>query len=410
MLFMWRNARKAVLISILFPAIFPFYLNPQEAYLFEYKHNTGEQWHLTSIVQEEVSVGGQILYKTEILNKIAVEVLQGDGRDGRIWNRYEIAEKRDGNNVYAWNDSFDVEYYRDRRGRISGLPKASLVPTVRNVPVYPPKPVTRGDRWSERGSEMFYLEPTYGIDERLEIHFVANYLYWGRKILGERELDVIFVDYSYNWEPDPLTLKQLQRYEPHPVMIHGKFHQELFWDSAAGRNYAEEGEFSYAYTMNNGDVFTFRGTTKGQAVYPQILNRADLLQEIEELDENGIQAEINERGVSLVLNNIHFFPDSAKMLPGEESKLNKILDLLSRYSERDIMIVGHTAGIPKKGDGQLLSEERARVVADIILEAGVREPSQMIIRGMGKSKPVADNATESGKRKNRRVEIIILEN
>ena len=406
---MWRNARKAVLASILI-TLFPVYLTPQEAYLFEYKHNTGDQWHLTSIVQEKVSIGKQILYKTEILNKISVEVLQGDGRDGRIWNRYEIAEKKNGSNVYAWNESFDVEYYRDRRGRIAGLPKTSLVPTVRNVPVYPPKPVNRGDRWTERGSEIFYLEPTYGINERLEIHFVANYLYWGRKKSGERELDVIFVDYSYSWKPAPLTLKRLQRYETHPVMIHGKFHQELFWDSAAGRNYAEEGEFNYKYTMNNGDVFTFQGTTKGQAVYPEVLNRTDLLREIDELDENGIQAEINERGVSLVLNNIHFFPDSAKILPGEENNLDKILDLLSRHSERDIMIVGHTAGILKRGDGQLLSEERAKVVADIILEAGVREPSQMIIRGMGNSEPVADNATESGRRKNRRVEIIILEN
>ena len=41
---------------------------------------------------------------------------------------------------------------------------------------------------------------------------------------------------------------------------------------------------------------------------------------------------------------------------------------------------------------------------------GVRENNEMIIQGMGPDMPIADNSTEEGKQRNRRVEIKILEN
>jgi outer membrane protein OmpA-like peptidoglycan-associated protein len=49
-------------------------------------------------------------------------------------------------------------------------------------------------------------------------------------------------------------------------------------------------------------------------------------------------------------------------------------------------------------------------VGEYLFRNGVRARERMIVRGMGARDPVASNATESGMRKNRRVEITILEN
>jgi outer membrane protein OmpA-like peptidoglycan-associated protein len=49
-------------------------------------------------------------------------------------------------------------------------------------------------------------------------------------------------------------------------------------------------------------------------------------------------------------------------------------------------------------------------VGSYLIEQGVRNPGRLFYQGMGARDPVADNSTEEGMRKNRRVEFTILEN
>ena len=91
-------------------------------------------------------------------------------------------------------------------------------------------------------------------------------------------------------------------------------------------------------------------------------------------------------------------------------KLDGIVEILGRYPDRDILITGHTALAGTESGRLQLSVERAGAVANYFLELGVRNPDQILQRGVGAQEPVADNSTESGRRKNRRVEITIMEN
>jgi outer membrane protein OmpA-like peptidoglycan-associated protein len=85
---------------------------------------------------------------------------------------------------------------------------------------------------------------------------------------------------------------------------------------------------------------------------------------------------------------------------------------LEKFPDRDIAIAGHTARASgyTEEDYQALSEKRANAVGDFLLALGARRPAQVTTRGMGARMPLGDNATEEGRRKNRRVEITILEN
>lgn len=397
------SLRSVVFFLILF---FTTGLSAQEA--FRYHHNKGDQWHVTSTVEEEVFVDGEFQYSTEILNKISVEIREGEGDDGLLWNRYQIAEKSADSEVYAWSEEYETLYRRDILGYLDELPPDTVVPMVRDVPVFTGYPLRPGESWTAPGVEVFDLELGFGIPEIIEIHFEADYHYMGPVERDGRNLHAVSIGYGFSWHPEDLN--GWEQYELYPVEIAGVFEQEVYWDAVAGRNYAEEGMFSYTCTMNDGHAYTFRGSSQGKAVYVEHMDKDALVEEIEELSDDNISAESVDDGVSVSLENIHFVPDRAEMLPGQEALLDRIAGVLTKYPDRDILVVGHTAKVPGYGDGISLSEMRAETVAQYFIKNGIREASQVMIRGKGNTEPVGDNSTEEGRRRNRRVEIIIMEN
>lgn len=84
------------------------------------------------------------------------------------------------------------------------------------------------------------------------------------------------------------------------------------------------------------------------------------------------------------------------------------VQIKSIINQRPIVLVGHTDDTGSSLLNQQLSEERARVVADLFKSKGI-PASRIYFRGAGDIDPVADNRTEEGRSANRRVEIIELE-
>lgn len=72
-----------------------------------------------------------------------------------------------------------------------------------------------------------------------------------------------------------------------------------------------------------------------------------------------------------------------------------------------IVIVGHTDSVGSEIYNQGLSERRAMFVADKMRESEKSKSTQFGVIGYGKTKPIADNASEAGRAKNRRVEIYV---
>jgi len=70
-----------------------------------------------------------------------------------------------------------------------------------------------------------------------------------------------------------------------------------------------------------------------------------------------------------------------------------------------VSVEGHTDSVGSDEYNQRLSEERARTVAERLIDQGV-ESSRITTKGFGESKPIASNATAAGRAKNRRVEIL----
>ena len=146
----------------------------------------------------------------------------------------------------------------------------------------------------------------------------------------------------------------------------------------------------------------------------QEMDKKNLKDEIsKELEASGLgNVKVVEKaeGLALILDNIQFYPYSSLILPGEEKKLDAIAAILNQYKERDIKITGHTAKAGTVQEQDKLSLERATVIADHFIKTNVRQPVQILIEGKGSREPIASNSNEIGRKKNRRVEILILEN
>jgi outer membrane protein OmpA-like peptidoglycan-associated protein len=129
--------------------------------------------------------------------------------------------------------------------------------------------------------------------------------------------------------------------------------------------------------------------------------------ELHEVEDTSVR--VADEGVVISLNNIHFTPDSVELVEAEKAKLREIAVILARYSERKILVGGHTALAGSSGGRLQISTERAQAVANFLIVLEARRKEDVIVRGYGASQPLGDNATEAGQAVNRRVEIILLD-
>jgi outer membrane protein OmpA-like peptidoglycan-associated protein len=123
-----------------------------------------------------------------------------------------------------------------------------------------------------------------------------------------------------------------------------------------------------------------------------------------------VYASVVDEGVMVSLSNFQFVADSAELSESEKEKLQEIAQILIQLPGRKIQIAGHTALAGTEGGRVALSLERAQTVAAYFVSLGARQASEMTTVGYGAEQPIADNATTAGMERNRRVEIIILEN
>ena len=120
------------------------------------------------------------------------------------------------------------------------------------------------------------------------------------------------------------------------------------------------------------------------------------------------------RGLIIRLkDNILFGSAESEIQPEAYETLNKIIDILSKI-DNPVIIEGHTDSFPikskKYSSNWELSTARATSVIDYLVESKRINPRRLSAVGYGEFVPIAENTSNSGRTKNRRVDIIILNN
>lgn len=129
----------------------------------------------------------------------------------------------------------------------------------------------------------------------------------------------------------------------------------------------------------------------------------------EGLKREGIEAQQTQRGLSVNLPSVLFEAGRSDLTSEGKENVKKIASVLKEHAlERKILVEGHASlekGVEEKVN-QRLSQERANRIAGALVASGVAK-QQITAKGFGSSRPVASNESEEGRRRNRRVEVVI---
>lgn len=109
-----------------------------------------------------------------------------------------------------------------------------------------------------------------------------------------------------------------------------------------------------------------------------------------------------------VLSDVLFDVNSPTLKANFTSQLDTLVDILRKNTRIQVKITGHTDNTGREAYNQRLSTSRAEAVGLYLIEKGIY-PERIQFEGKGSTQPIADNTFEEGRRKNRRVEIILRE-
>lgn len=118
---------------------------------------------------------------------------------------------------------------------------------------------------------------------------------------------------------------------------------------------------------------------------------------------NALLDELNKKGfVTLYIN---FDTGRHELKEDGRKVVQEIVAMMKSAPTLKLSIEGHTDNVGKAADNKALSERRARAVREAIVAAGIA-PERLTAAGFGQERPIADNRTEEGRAKNRRVELV----
>src|ERR1019366_1688633 len=120
----------------------------------------------------------------------------------------------------------------------------------------------------------------------------------------------------------------------------------------------------------------------------------------------GLQTTETARGLIMNLSDVLFDFNKFSLKPEAREKLAKISGILLAYPDLKVQVEGYTDNIGSDDYNQNLSEKRASSVRDYLVSESVAE-ANITAEGYGKSNPIADNSTNSGRAQNRRVALVV---
>ena len=121
---------------------------------------------------------------------------------------------------------------------------------------------------------------------------------------------------------------------------------------------------------------------------------------------DALHAKPTDRGLVLTLGDVLFTTGKADLKSGATGNLNKLATFLDKYPDRNVAIQGYTDSVGSEDYNQALSERRAESVKSYLTAQGIGA-TRLAATGKGRSDPVADNDSASGRQQNRRVEVVI---
>lgn len=415
---------------------------------FEFKYRKGDSYRILSTVNEYVYVNRKLHRKAEIINRISTTITDVDSEQNATHNCIFMTTEKDvaaGENPdtniqqnFSWGKEYTSIFIRSKQGKYT-IEDQYFMPTVRDVPLFPDREVKPGETWTAEGHEAHDLTESFGLLTPYKVPFTATYTYLGtvgkyktevrqmsyfqssmskqanNEVLSKTgsKLHVFSVKYNFYTDTPERIGKYNDPYTDYPKTMMGFSEELVYWDAEKGAidHYSET--FRIVMETGYGYTFEFRGSAHAEVQNFRRTSTPENVKSVQsiinELGLDNVTVKQGEKGLTLSIENIQFKAESSVLMESEKLKLQKLRKILDAYPENDILVSGHTAYADNGKDPQVLSEQRAQTVADYLVQLGMKDRYHIFTQGFGDTKPIAPNTTESGKAKNRRVEITIMD-
>lgn len=168
------------------------------------------------------------------------------------------------------------------------------------------------------------------------------------------------------------------------------------------------GGFNIVYESSPGYISANKGKTwvvienSGSYYYETIVTDQEMKQEVT-ADSSSLKDELDKSG-HVAVYGILFDTGKASLQASSEDTLNQIVKLMQDNPDLKLRVEGHTDNVGSSASNKVLSEKRAEAVKAWLVSHGVAA-DRLAANGFGDTKPVADNSTDEGRAKNRRVEL-----
>jgi OmpA-OmpF porin, OOP family len=169
----------------------------------------------------------------------------------------------------------------------------------------------------------------------------------------------------------------------------------------------------WAVVYADDDLLTEKQTVGGQERWVQLAGNDGGSYELRLAQKGGMEQSVTTAAdMSAALKKdgrvalqINFDTGKATIKPDSQSIVDQIVQLLRNDSTLKLSIEGHTDNVGTVASNKTLSDARAKSVVAAIVAKGI-DAGRLTSIGYGQDKPLADNSTEQGRAKNRRVELV----
>ena len=145
------------------------------------------------------------------------------------------------------------------------------------------------------------------------------------------------------------------------------------------------------------------GALAGAGIGHYLENKERAAAELDAIEDANVAIEGDAVTVSFA-GEVMFDSGSRNLTPGAFARLDSVAATLNRYADADVLVMGHTDAVGGEDFNLRLSEDRALMVKNQLVQKGV-DVRRLTTLGLGESQPLATNSTAEGRAQNRRVEI-----
>jgi outer membrane protein OmpA-like peptidoglycan-associated protein len=391
--------KKTVFILIAFIAV----LTPSVSfsYTLSWQIKEGERIEVVKTAAVKLYINSMEVRRYRERNIADLSCYAKKDFDANVKGTFAIFHSDNGSDIFRLEARMFSDFVISSDGKMS-VPSEFTMPNLRHIPYFPSKDIGVNDTWTYE-AELIFTHLSKPLVMGLPVTYKLERI---EKKDGHR-LALI----SYSWTARR-SLAGMNFPDDFPLMITGKDKGLIWWDIDTGRPADSSNDYRIIFLQPDGctTVEFQMGINSENKVYSAVTPEAgEKAREELEKDlkgKDGISVASDPRGLAVRMGEVLFDFDSASLKKDTKSTLDLLIAAVKKkYPDREIIVEGHTDSTGEKKYNQALSDKRAETVARY-LSTGVGH-DKFSYRGYGADKPIADNAAEEGRKKNRRVEIII---